>query len=125
MKTLRAVCVKCGASKRFAPDSCVGCQFTPVSNEDLAKSFILSRSFSVEGQVVGRSPTELAKLASQIEQGQPYEFAAAEIAAVAHAIQQFRSVKPRHVIGALARLFLPAVLLLLALWVAIWWLRLR
>jgi hypothetical protein len=125
MKNLRAVCVKCGASKHFAPDACSGCLFTPVSDEDLARSFILSRSFSIEGQIVGRSPAELAKVASTIEKGQPYEFAAGEVADVAHAIRQFRSVKPRHVVGALARTFLPVVLLLLAMWIAIWVLRWR
>ena len=117
---VRAVCVRCGNSKRYAPGRCRRCEFTPRSNADLAKSFILSAAFDVGGQTIGRAPDELAGIAESLSRGRPYEFSAAEVAAVEKQLAAFRAITPRRLLVSLVRWLGPPLLIIAIIFLLLW-----
>ena len=110
--SITAVCIRCGASKKRAPARCENCEFTPSSTTDLAKSFILSRTFDIAERSIGRSPTELAQISSAIAGGSPYQFSDAEVNAVAREVAAFRAITSGRLAMDLAKWLGPPLLIL-------------
>jgi hypothetical protein len=108
----RAVCIRCGSAKRYAPERCAQCGFAPRSNADLAKSFILSAAFDVGDTTIGRPAGELSRIAGSISSGQPYEFSEPEVAAVAKQVAAFRAITPRSLLVSLVKWLGPPILVI-------------
>jgi hypothetical protein len=114
--SLSAICIRCGAPKKHAPAKCHSCGFVPSSNTDLAKSFILSKTFDVADRSIGRSPAELAQISSAIAAGVPYEFSQAEVTEVGNQVAAFKSITPRRLALDLIKWLAPPVLILAILY---------
>lgn len=117
---MRAVCIRCGNGKRHAPERCTQCGFTPRSNADLAKSFILSAAFDVGGKTIGRGPDELPQIAASVSGGRPYEFSDAEVAAVEQQVAAFRAITPRRLLVSLIRWLGPPLLIVAIVFLLLW-----
>ena len=117
MSTIRSICIRCGTFKQFVSESCETCGFAPQSDEDIAKSFLLSTEFDAAEEVLGKSNDELLEISEQIRRGH-YEFDAND---VQRHLTEYRKVKyttPRTVIVDLVKwgwpvLILAAVLVLI------------
>lgn len=109
--TLTAICIRCGASKKRAPAKCHACGFLPLSNADLAKSFILSKTFDVGERSIGRSAPDLAQISRTIATGAPYQFSEAEVATVAAEVSSYKSITPRRLAIDLIKWLGPPILL--------------
>lgn len=107
---MRAVCIRCGNAKRYAPERCAQCGFTPRSDTDLAKSFILSAAFDVGDRTIGRAAGELSRIAGAISSGQPYEFSGPEVAAVEKQVAAFRVISARTLLVSLVKWLGPPIL---------------
>ena len=110
--SLSAVCFRCGASKRYAPNACSTCGFKPVAAFDLAKSFILSKQFDVGEVIVGRSVKELSQISTQISHGLPYNFDPAEISRVQESVFAFKVITPGKLAADLLKWAGPPLLIL-------------
>ena len=105
--------------KKYAPVKCAKCGYAPSSNTDLAKSFILSKTFDVGELSFGRSPAELAQISDAIAAGAPYQFSEAEVADVRNEIVALKSVTPRRIVIDLVKWLGPPILVIaVAIWLA-------
>lgn len=109
---VKAVCIRCGSAKRHAPDQCPKCGFAPRSNDDLAKSFILSATFDVGDKTIGRSAPELSRIAEAIKRGAPYDFSTPEVALVAEQVASFRSIRSSRLLIDLVKWLGPPLLVI-------------
>ena len=112
MSNLRAVCIRCGNLKRYAPERCGQCEFMPRSNTDLAKSFILSAEFDVGGKTIGRHADELSRIAEAVAGGRPYAFPEPELADVEKQVAAFRAITGRKLLVSLLRWLGPPILII-------------
>lgn len=113
-----SVCIRCGAIKRRPMDRCPRCGFQPATDEEKAKSLLLSLDAEIDGEYVGRSKEELLALSQNFPPGGP-EFDPALVARVIAAARQATSIPASRLAIDLVRwialplLVLAAVLLLL------------
>jgi hypothetical protein len=122
-KNHKAICQRCGSWKRWAKQACESCSFQPVKPEDLAKAFILSESFTVGGQTIGRSHAELSAIADKIRSGEQPTFESSEVESVEGSIKAFLSVRPTEIFVGLLRWIAPPFVLLGAVYLLIAFLR--
>ena len=108
--TPNAICIRCGAPKKQARAKCASCSFTPLSNTDLAKSFIVSKTFDVGERAIGRSSENLARIANAIEAGSPYQFSEAEVASVASHVATSKAITARRLAIDLVKWLGPPIL---------------
>ena len=77
---IKGVCIKCGFLKRNLLKACPHCKFKLSSNEDIAKTFILSTQEHHVGNIFpGKSLSELKRISQRIEKGKAYEFKRSEV----------------------------------------------
>lgn len=93
-----AVCIRCGTTKRRPIDECQQCHLKPQSDEDKAKSLILSTAYEIAGDYRGKALEELKAIASDIRAGKPYEFDSEEVDAVVAYAKQVMAVPARRLI---------------------------
>jgi ribosomal protein L40E len=86
-----AICINCGSIKRRPAQKCRVCGFLPLSDEDKAKSIIMSLNYEIAGEYRGKSKEELLKVASSIRD-KSYKFETEEVAAVIRYAQQVKSI---------------------------------
>ena len=93
-----AVCINCGASKKRPIYKCAKCGFKPHSDEEKAKSLMLSTAYEINGEYRGRTMEELKAIAANIQVGRQYEFDAGEMQAVLAYAQQVMTIPARRLI---------------------------
>jgi len=93
-----AVCIRCGAAKKRPIDECPKCHFEPQSDEDKAKSLILSTAYEIDGEYRGKTLEELNAIARDMQAGKPHEFDAAEVRAVIAYAHQVMAIPARRLI---------------------------
>ena len=77
---IKGVCIRCGFLKRKLLKVCPRCKFVPLSDEEIAKTFMLSTKQHHIGNVFpGKPLSELKRISRRIENGKPYEFDATEL----------------------------------------------
>jgi hypothetical protein len=69
-----------------------------MSDEEKAKSLMLSASYEINGVYRGRTPDELNVIAADIRMGKPFEFDASEIQDVIAYAHQVLAIPPRQLI---------------------------
>jgi hypothetical protein len=69
-----SICIKCGHTKKSPVTSCSHCDFKPRTEQDKARSLILSVAYEIDGVYLGKTKDELNAVAMQIRAGSPYEF---------------------------------------------------
>ena len=76
----KGVCICCGFLKRKLLKACPRCKFVPSSDEEIAKSFMLStREHHVGDILPGRPLSELKRISKRIESGKAYNFDTQEL----------------------------------------------
>lgn len=95
--SLKAICISCGSSKSSYQTSCPDCSFKPKTDEELAKSRILSTPWSFglpDGDVLetGRSAPELESIARRIQSGAGYDYPPAELKSMMQIVQQSQAM---------------------------------
>jgi hypothetical protein len=115
-----ALCIRCGgALKRNPPDKCPHCGFVPKNDDEKARSLILSTGYEIDGELLAKTPEELAEIGRRIEAG-TYVFDEQEVQRVVLAAREALGVPARKLIGDVLKWLAPAVLLLVALlWIAV------
>jgi predicted ATP-dependent serine protease len=107
-----AVCINCGAKKKRPIDRCSTCGFKPRSDEDKAKSLILSTAYEVNGEYRGKTVEEFKKIAADIRAGRHYKFNENEVSAViAYAHQVMAIPASRLIIDGVKWIALPVIIL--------------
>src|SRR5689334_10208172 len=74
MQMTYAVCVQCGTEKSSPSVECSTCHFRPQSDDEKARSLILSLNYEIDGEYRGKNKEELEIIAKQIRAGKPYSF---------------------------------------------------
>ena len=83
-----SVCINCGATKSRPIDECALCGFKPQSDEEKAKSIILSTAYEINGEYRGKTAEALVDIAADLQKGTRYEFETDEVQSViAYALQ--------------------------------------
>jgi hypothetical protein len=109
---MNAICFKCGASKKSVKATCDKCNFTPIGLDDIAKSFILSKSFEVNGKTIGKSESDLKNISAQIQAGREYNFDENELKYVKTQTKQFIDTTSSKLVIDAARWLLPPIIIL-------------
>lgn len=115
-----AICIKCGAMKVGAFSPCAKCGFTPVSNEDQARSILLSDR--------NLDPAALKKTGYRIAEGETPAFDETAVAQMAAEFGELRKHVPPPPLGCLIFQWVligTMITLALALAYLYWYLRLR
>jgi hypothetical protein len=120
MANLKAVCIRCGNPKRYAPERCGKCGFAPRSNTDLAKSFILSAAFDVGGKTIGRPADELSRIAEAVASNRPQVFSKPELVDVEKQVAAFRAISGRKLLVSLLRWLGPPILIIAIVYLLLW-----
>jgi hypothetical protein len=76
-----AICISCGSTKNAFNRKCPVCGFLPASDEEKAKSIILSLDYEIAGQYRGKTKEELLSIALAIRE-KSFKFDAEEVAGV-------------------------------------------
>ena len=119
---MKTICICCGAPKRFYNQVCPACSFEPTSEEELAKSRILSEPWSFglpDGDVfeTGRSAEELSKISELLRSGGEYRFSRDELTAMMKVFDEANAITGVDVAWGLAKWFGPPItVLLLVYW---------
>jgi hypothetical protein len=108
-----SVCINCGAEKKHLVSKCSICGFEAVSDEDKAKSLILSLDYEIDGEYYGKSKEELEAIAADIQSGKPYAFDPLEVQAIVSYAHRVLSITPRELIIDGLRWLLPPIILLI------------
>jgi len=119
----QAVCIRCGAWKRWPPERCRDCGFEPSEERDLSKSLYLSKARPENAD----EPTDIEALLEQasatLRSGGTVQYDADELQRLSERLRDFRSVSSRQVWATLLRFFLPGILFLAALFGLLYLLR--
>jgi hypothetical protein len=112
-----ALCLRCGHNKPAPRKKCKRCGFDPtIGNDDaLVRSVYLSVGRFTEAAETERYAVELDQIRADIEGGKQPTFDNTELARLRAQMSAFKEVPLSAVWGALLRLFLPAVGLILGL----------
>jgi hypothetical protein len=117
---VKAICIRCGQYKAAPSRTCGRCHLDPSSDDEL---LVRSAYFSVERF---EKPSdreaycrELEKIAESLKAGEPGTADERELERLRAQLRLVREVGWRNVLGALARIFLPAMVVLAALYGAI------
>lgn len=122
--SMNAVCIKCGAFKNAPWKTCSRCHLDPTQREgDLLRSVYLSVGRFADPEEQKRYRETLVEIARGIEGGQLPEFDAAELERLRKEKVLVDSVPARAVWGAVIRMFVPAILFLLLLFLVLLLLR--
>ena len=112
---MNAVCIRCGAAKEVPWDVCAECSFEPKDSEELVRSVYLSTGRyddNADKELYRRSLTDVSH---QIRRGVEADYDEAELARLREQRRLVNSVPMRAVWGAVFRLFLPALLVIVVL----------
>jgi hypothetical protein len=88
-----AICINCGYNKGKPAVRCPNCGFTPRSDEDKAKSLMLSMYYEIDNEYRGKSKEDLLEAGRQIA-AKTYRFSATEVAAVVAAAKTALQLPP-------------------------------
>jgi hypothetical protein len=106
-----AICINCGTVKKRPPDKCGNCGFVPRSDEEKAKSFMLSSAYEVDGDLRAKTNDELQVIGQQIAAGQ-YSFNEQEVQSVMVAARGALDVPASRLLLDAVKWVAPALLLL-------------
>ncbi|WP_156956462.1 hypothetical protein [Stenoxybacter acetivorans] len=111
-----SVCINCGVEKKHPMSKCSNCGFVPTSNEDKAKSLILSLDYEIDDEYCGKTKEELKVIAIELQFGNSYDFDPLEVKAVVDYSHRVDAIQPSElIIDGLKWLLLPISLLIIAL----------
>ena len=118
-----SICIKCGTAKKQPISQCPVCHFKPKSNDDKAKSLILSLDYEIDGEYRGKTKEELQEIASLIRDGVPYAFDEREVKSVIAYAQETLSIPPRRLIIDGIKWLGPPLLIFVAMYLLLskWW----
>lgn len=74
-----SICISCGEIKKGSARKCKQCGFKPVTNEEKAKSIILSSDGEIDGEYMGKTLDELGVIRDEIRRGNSYYFNKLEV----------------------------------------------
>ena len=119
MKPL-SICISCGESKGSAKSKCNKCGYKPNSDNEIAKSFILSEAFDVNEIIIGKTRKELELISLQIKDGSDYKFSDSEITKVKKEIKSFLNTSKSVLLLELLRWLGPALGFIAVIFFIIW-----
>ncbi len=115
-----AICIQCGTLKNRPIQKCPSCGFEPKTDEDKAKSLILSLNYEIDGEYRGKSKDELLAIGQQIREGKSYHFDPPEVGTVIAYAKHVQSI-PRSVLFAdFVKWIGPAALILIIVFTVLW-----
>jgi hypothetical protein len=98
---------------------CANCGFEPVSEEDWAKSLILSLDYEIDDEYLGKTKEELKAIAIEIQTGNSHEFDPLEIQSIVDYARRVAEISPSELIVDGLRWLLPPIALLVMAYIAI------
>ena|SRR6266571_2869586 len=114
-----AICINCGSSKKKPIQECSTCGFAPRSDEDKAKSLILSTAYEIDGDYRGKTKEELLAIGHLLQQG-AYSFDPKAVSEVIEYAKLVIAITPRRLITDLVKWIGVPVLILIAAFVILW-----
>jgi hypothetical protein len=110
-----AICINCGYAKQSPIAKCKNCGFQPKTDEEKAKSLILSLNYEIDGVYKGQSKERLLEIGELIKRHQ-YHFDDAEVRQVIEYAKAVLSVPASRLVKDLIKwLFWPFVIILIML----------
>lgn len=115
-----AVCINSGDPKKSPMAKCPKCAFVPKTDEEKAKSLILSLDYEIDGEYRGHTKEKLLEIGRLIKQKQ-FSFDPTEVNAVIAHARKVLSIPPSTLLkDGFKWLLWPAILLCLCVYILIW-----
>lgn len=111
-----SICTKCGIRKNRPTDRCVECGFVPQTDEEKAKSLILSTAYEIRGEYLGKSIDELEAISTAIQAGRPYGFDPDEVKSVIAYAHEVLAIPTRRLLLDGLKWIGPPVMILVAVY---------
>jgi hypothetical protein len=115
-----AICIRCGNQKGNAIRRCPICGFKPQTDEEKAKSLILSLDYEINGEYRGKTKQELVAIGQTIRIGKPYAFDPQEVSQVVNYAKSVISIPPRVLMMDFVKWVGPPVVILLIVFLILW-----
>ena len=112
-----SICIRCGSLKSKPTEHCKVCGLRPQTDDEKAKSLILSLDYEIDDEYRGKSKGELMVIGEEILEGKAYSFDPAEVDSVIEYAKRVQSISGRTLVKDLFRWLGPPMLILLALYV--------
>ena len=111
---MTAVCIKCGNFKNKAIIPCSFCGFSPESDEEKAKSIMLSTDYEINNEYKGKSIYELQVISNDLKKGKKFSFDDKEVKRLVRYARYIDSISWRKLlVDLICWLFVPICVLLL------------
>jgi predicted ATP-dependent serine protease len=112
-----SICIICGTEKKRPIDKCTKCGFEPKTDEEKAKSLMLSTAYEINGEYRGKTVEELKGIAAEIQEKGRHEFDANEVKAVIAYAQQVLAIPVQRLIIDGLRWIVPPIAILAIVYV--------
>jgi hypothetical protein len=99
--------------------ACDVCKLKPESEEQKAKSLILSMAYEINGKYKGKSKKELESISSSIRNENCYEFDDSEVQSVIHYSRKILAVPARRLVLDGLRWLLPPIALIASIYLVL------
>lgn len=116
-----SICIQCGNTKDNPSHRCSVCRFQPHSDEDKARSMMLSLGYEIDNVYVGKSKQELLDIGDHIRRHVPYHFDETEVAALVEYARRMLDVPTRKLVIDGGMWLLPPVVILIAVFALLVW----
>lgn len=114
---MRSICFNCGTEKRKPLQACRGCGSIPRSDEEKAKSLVLSSVYEIDGELRERTDQELATMSAGIKAGS-YVFDDQEIRRIVEAAKEALQVSNSKLFWIFAKWVAPVAMFMLFIFAA-------
>lgn len=114
-----SVCIRCGHLKNGPIAKCPTCQFQPQTEEDKARSLILSLDYEIDNEYRGKSKEELTLIGSRLGHGHPHEFDEAEVKMVVEYARRVLGVPGKRLALDGLRWLLPPIIILVVIFLVL------
>ena len=111
-----SICTKCGTPKKRPADTCRKCGFVPLTDDEKAKSLILSTAYEIRGEYRGKSIEELKAISAAIQAGKPYDFDPGEVRSVIEFAREVLAIPTRRLLIDGVKWIGPPVAILIAVY---------
>jgi hypothetical protein len=120
---IQAVCIQCGTPRKRPTDRCNVCHFKPSSDEEKAKSLMLSNFYEIDGEYRGKTQEELKAIGENIRDGKVYKFDPQEVAQVFAYAHEVMSIPTKRLVRDLVKWLAIPLGVLLAVLLLLWAMR--
>jgi hypothetical protein len=109
---MKAICIKCGGTKRMPSSKCPNCKFTPIGKDMVKSVYCSTARFGSDETITKQHIDEIIEIQIAIRKGESIIYEEAVLERLAKEQEIIDSISPVSVWLAVLKFFLPAIIFL-------------